>query len=202
MILDEKKFWLDLLTFDCKLLMDLWCCLPGIIYDVIVEPPSVGSTTDEFGHSKPVSICPEHWSQTEDMCERINFRLLRTNFLHKISHSWQISNEKWIVHKNMLKERKLGKRNTFGHKAYPNMGILLIYHSILSFSQKGIHFWSTLTNWLVQLFVTFVKLLCSDTLKACHLVIATFTHAKVLDHCGHFLKPAKHFPASQKPNDL
>ena len=28
----------------------------GIIYDVIVEPPSVGSTTDEFGHSKPVSL--------------------------------------------------------------------------------------------------------------------------------------------------
>ena len=33
----------------------------GIIYDVIVEPPSVGSTTDEFGHSKPVSL--EHSSQ-------------------------------------------------------------------------------------------------------------------------------------------
>ena len=30
--------------------------LTGIIYDVIVEPPSVGSTTDEFGHSKPVSF--------------------------------------------------------------------------------------------------------------------------------------------------
>ena len=28
----------------------------GIIYDVIVEPPSVGSTTDEFGHSKPVTL--------------------------------------------------------------------------------------------------------------------------------------------------
>lgn len=26
----------------------------GIIYDVIVEPPSVGSTTDEHGHSRPV----------------------------------------------------------------------------------------------------------------------------------------------------
>jgi len=30
----------------------------GIIYDVIVEPPSIGSTTDEHGHSKPVwSFC-------------------------------------------------------------------------------------------------------------------------------------------------
>lgn len=36
------------------------CChsyqpFPGVIYDVIVEPPSVGSTTDENGHQKPVS---------------------------------------------------------------------------------------------------------------------------------------------------
>ncbi|CAG0913252.1 unnamed protein product [Notodromas monacha] len=30
----------------------------GLIYDVIVEPPSVGSTTDEHGHSKPVAIMP------------------------------------------------------------------------------------------------------------------------------------------------
>lgn len=28
----------------------------GIIYDVIVEPPSIGSTTDERGHSRPVSL--------------------------------------------------------------------------------------------------------------------------------------------------
>lgn len=28
----------------------------GIIYDVIIEPPSVGSTTDEKGHSKPVKM--------------------------------------------------------------------------------------------------------------------------------------------------
>ena len=28
----------------------------GIIYDVIVEPPSIGSTTDEKGNSKPVSV--------------------------------------------------------------------------------------------------------------------------------------------------
>ncbi|KAL0273484.1 UNVERIFIED_CONTAM: hypothetical protein PYX00_006138 [Menopon gallinae] len=30
----------------------------GIIYDVIVEPPSVGSTTDEHGHSRPVAFMP------------------------------------------------------------------------------------------------------------------------------------------------
>ena len=28
----------------------------GIIYDVIVEPPSMGSTTDEQGHSRPVAF--------------------------------------------------------------------------------------------------------------------------------------------------
>ncbi|KAL7982042.1 hypothetical protein Chor_001099 [Crotalus horridus] len=28
----------------------------GIIYDVIVEPPSVGSMTDEHGHQKPVAF--------------------------------------------------------------------------------------------------------------------------------------------------
>lgn len=28
----------------------------GIIYDVIVEPPSIGSTTDEHGHSRPVAF--------------------------------------------------------------------------------------------------------------------------------------------------
>ncbi|XP_012621693.2 oligosaccharyltransferase complex subunit OSTC isoform X2 [Microcebus murinus] len=28
----------------------------GIIYDVIVEPPSVGSMTDEHGHQRPVAF--------------------------------------------------------------------------------------------------------------------------------------------------
>jgi hypothetical protein len=28
----------------------------GIIYDVIVEPPSLGSTTDEHGNSRPVAF--------------------------------------------------------------------------------------------------------------------------------------------------
>uniref|UniRef100_A0A9L0TUN5 Oligosaccharyltransferase complex subunit n=1 Tax=Equus caballus TaxID=9796 RepID=A0A9L0TUN5_HORSE len=30
--------------------------LEGIIYDVIVEPPSVGSMTDEHGHQRPVAF--------------------------------------------------------------------------------------------------------------------------------------------------
>lgn len=32
----------------------------GIIYDVIVEPPSVGATVDENGHSRPVAFMPYH----------------------------------------------------------------------------------------------------------------------------------------------
>ncbi|XP_053213506.1 putative oligosaccharyltransferase complex subunit CG9662 [Panonychus citri] len=30
----------------------------GIIYDIIAEPPSIGSTVDEFGHSRPVAFMP------------------------------------------------------------------------------------------------------------------------------------------------
>ncbi|KAH8263323.1 hypothetical protein KR044_007345 [Drosophila immigrans] len=30
----------------------------SIIYDVIVEPPSVGATVDEHGHSRPVAFMP------------------------------------------------------------------------------------------------------------------------------------------------
>lgn len=30
----------------------------GLIYDVIVEPPSIGSTTDERGNTKPVAFMP------------------------------------------------------------------------------------------------------------------------------------------------
>ena len=33
-------------------------CTPGIIYDVIVEPPSIGTTVDEHGHSRPVAFMP------------------------------------------------------------------------------------------------------------------------------------------------
>jgi len=38
-----------------KKIVDFYISFTGIIYDVIVEPPSVGSTTDEHGHTRPVS---------------------------------------------------------------------------------------------------------------------------------------------------
>jgi len=52
------------------------CCGPrvtvallpaGIIYDVIVEPPSVGSMTDEHGHQRPVAFLAYRW---ERGCQR------------------------------------------------------------------------------------------------------------------------------------
>lgn len=39
----------------------------GIIYDVIVEPPSIGSTTDERGHSRPVSFPMIHLSNNKNL---------------------------------------------------------------------------------------------------------------------------------------
>lgn len=40
------------------LFADSYVYVTGIIYDVIIEPPSVGSTTDEHGHSRPVAFMP------------------------------------------------------------------------------------------------------------------------------------------------
>lgn len=60
--------------------------ISGIIYDVIVEPPSVGSTTDEHGHSRPV-IRPH-------LTRRQNYSMINsTSFLgcfHAISSQWSI----------------------------------------------------------------------------------------------------------------
>ncbi|KZC13884.1 Oligosaccharyltransferase complex subunit OSTC [Dufourea novaeangliae] len=40
------------------ILLSYFLVTGGIIYDVIVEPPSVGSTTDEHGHTRPVPFMP------------------------------------------------------------------------------------------------------------------------------------------------
>merc|ERR1712038_184197 len=40
------------------ILLSYFLVTGGIIYDVIVEPPSVGSTTDEHGHQRPVAFMP------------------------------------------------------------------------------------------------------------------------------------------------
>lgn len=40
------------------ILLSYFLVTGGIIYDVIVEPPSVGSTTDEHGRTRPVAFMP------------------------------------------------------------------------------------------------------------------------------------------------
>ncbi|XP_076455026.1 oligosaccharyltransferase complex subunit ostc-B-like [Babylonia areolata] len=40
------------------ILLSYFLVTGGIIYDVINEPPSIGSTTDEKGNSKPVAFMP------------------------------------------------------------------------------------------------------------------------------------------------
>ncbi|KAI8126746.1 putative oligosaccharyltransferase complex subunit CG9662 [Lucilia sericata] len=42
----------------CCILVSYFLVTGGIIYDVIVEPPSVGATVDENGHSRPVAFMP------------------------------------------------------------------------------------------------------------------------------------------------
>lgn len=53
----KKPVWLQQpspMTVFSMILFSYFLVTGGIIYDVIVEPPSVGSTTDEHGHSRPV----------------------------------------------------------------------------------------------------------------------------------------------------
>lgn len=45
----------------CFALLSYFLICGGIIYDIIVEPPSIGSTTDEHGNSRPVAFMPYRW---------------------------------------------------------------------------------------------------------------------------------------------
>lgn len=40
----------------CLVLISYFMVTGGVIYDVIVEPPSIGSQTDDQGHSRPVAF--------------------------------------------------------------------------------------------------------------------------------------------------
>nr|CAI5852315.1 unnamed protein product [Callosobruchus analis] len=56
-----KPSWMkkpSAMTMFSFVLVSYFLVTGGIIYDVIVEPPSVGSTTDERGHSRPVAFMP------------------------------------------------------------------------------------------------------------------------------------------------
>nr|CAG4635814.1 EOG090X0H7R [Artemia franciscana] len=57
----RKPGWLrlpSLWTLFAIILCSYFLVAGGIIYDIIVEPPSIGSTTDEKGNSKPVAFMP------------------------------------------------------------------------------------------------------------------------------------------------
>ena len=62
------------------------------------------------------------------------------------------------------------------------MGILLLLPFCFELYQKIVRFLNTMTNCLVSLlFVTCVRQLCSDSLKARYLVVAIFAHAQTFD---------------------
>ncbi|XP_073987341.1 oligosaccharyltransferase complex subunit ostc-A [Rhodnius prolixus] len=57
----KKPSWLQqpsAMVMYSFVLLSYFLVTGGIIYDVIIEPPSVGSTTDEHGHSRPVAFMP------------------------------------------------------------------------------------------------------------------------------------------------
>merc|ERR1712012_1366220 len=57
----KKPSWLRMpsaMMMFALVMLSYFLVTGGIIYDVIVEPPSIGSTTDERGNSKPVAFMP------------------------------------------------------------------------------------------------------------------------------------------------
>ncbi|KAK3600155.1 hypothetical protein CHS0354_012278 [Potamilus streckersoni] len=57
----KKPSWVrqpSAMTIFAFVLLSYFLVTGGIIYDVIVEPPSIGSTTDEKGNSRPVAFMP------------------------------------------------------------------------------------------------------------------------------------------------
>jgi len=55
----RRPTWLHMpsgMVVYAAILMSYFLVTGGIIYDVIVEPPSLGSTTDEKGNSRPVAF--------------------------------------------------------------------------------------------------------------------------------------------------
>ncbi|OQR79762.1 oligosaccharyltransferase complex subunit ostc-A-like [Tropilaelaps mercedesae] len=57
----RKPSWLrqpSPMTVYALVLLSYFLVCGGVIYDVIVEPPSIGNTVDEHGHSKPVAFMP------------------------------------------------------------------------------------------------------------------------------------------------
>ena len=65
--------------------------------------------------------------------------------------------------------------------------------------QKIVRFLNTMTNCLVSLlFVTCVRQLCSDSLKARYLVVAIFAHAQTFDGLVVVTRRVMHFFSNRK----
>ncbi|KAI2801763.1 hypothetical protein BLOT_009580 [Blomia tropicalis] len=57
----KRPSWVKLpsaMTVYSIVLLSYFLVCGGIIYDVIIEPPAIGSTVDEHGHSRPVAFMP------------------------------------------------------------------------------------------------------------------------------------------------
>ncbi|XP_017464436.1 PREDICTED: putative oligosaccharyltransferase complex subunit CG9662 [Rhagoletis zephyria] len=57
----KRPGWLQLpqpMTVFSMVLFSYFLVCGGLIYDVIIEPPAIGSTVDEHGHSRPVAFMP------------------------------------------------------------------------------------------------------------------------------------------------
>uniref|UniRef100_A0A2I3GG84 Oligosaccharyltransferase complex subunit n=1 Tax=Nomascus leucogenys TaxID=61853 RepID=A0A2I3GG84_NOMLE len=55
----KKPPWMPMplaMTVYALVVVSYFLITRGIMYDVIVEPPSVGSVTDEHGHQRPVAF--------------------------------------------------------------------------------------------------------------------------------------------------
>ena len=85
------------------------------------------------------------------MREGISSGRPRANFPRKISkenirnkrYLTKYAKENWKVQRNLLIETKVRKRENSKHKADSSKGILLIYNSVLSFTEKVIGFKKT-----------------------------------------------------------
>ena len=101
------------------------------------------------------------------MREGINSGRLCANFPLKITHK-SVTGDR-----SKKKEKKKENSRLSEYEAHSSMGILFIYLSILSFTEK-VH--------------ALVRKLGSDSVKACHLVVTTSAHAHKCDHCVRILR--------------
>lgn len=102
---------IDLIFFFYTIAYSIFSTISGIIYDVIVEPPSVGSTTDEHGHSRPVRhlshIC--NWKVLTEYIYVFGF------FLSGTGRIYAVQSERSIHHGRIGKQFSIHHRWSWFH---------------------------------------------------------------------------------------